>query len=215
MKDRIMSEQREEQYGVHPTLCPDGKYRWTYEVNLLKNPSMFYDLMLVMCISLGVVFVTMLAGLLYGDNLDWESLSTMALAFLGISVFFFFLCLLGYVIWAGMSGWRYAALFTMDDVSITHEQMPKEVKRGQVIGEIASLVGMAGGTFSTVGAGLLAASINAWKSDFRSVRKVKVVRRRHLIKVNELLTKNRIYAEREDLDFVAGYIRQRSPKVKK
>ena len=209
-----MAEQREKQYGVHPTLCPDGKYRWTYEVNLLKNPSIFYDLLLVMGISLGVVFVIMLAGLVYGDNLDWESLSSIVLVFSGISVFFFFLCLLGYVIWAGMSGWRYAALFTMDKESITHEQMPKEVKRGQVIGEIASLVGMAGGSLSTVGAGLLAASVSVWKTEYRSVRKVKMVRRRHLIKVNERLTKNRVYAESEDLDFVYNFICTRCEHLK-
>ncbi len=209
-----MSERREEPYGVRPTLCPDGKYRWTYEVNLLKNPSMFFDLMLAMGFSLGVVFVVMIAGLLYNDSLDWESLRTMVLVFFGISVFFFFLCLLGYVIWAGMSGWRYAALFTMDEESITHEQMPKTVKRGQVIGEIASLVGMAGGSLSTTGAGLLAASVNAWKSDFKTVRRVIPKRRRHLIKVNELFTKNRIYVENdEDYEFVLDFIYQRCPRL--
>lgn len=54
-------------------LCPDGKYRWTYEVNLYKNPSMFYDLMKVVGISLGFVFAIMIFTLIY-NGIDWDSL---------------------------------------------------------------------------------------------------------------------------------------------
>lgn len=117
------SMKKEDLYGVHPTLCADGKYRWAYEVNLLKNPSMFYDLMLVMGISLGVVYVVMLVGLLVNSRMDWESLVNALEGMFWISVFMFFLFVVGYVIWSGISGWRYAALFTMDEESVMHEQM--------------------------------------------------------------------------------------------
>lgn len=194
-------------------LCPDGKYRWIYEVNLYKNPSMFYDLMKVVGISLGFVFAIMIFTLIY-DGIDWDSLMNDLWGFMWVSLGFIVLCLIGYLIWVRLSGGRYAAMFEMDEESVMHMQMPKTVKRGQVIGEIASLVGMAGGNLSTTGAGLLAASVNAWKSDFKTVRRVLPKRRRHLIKVNELFTKNRIYVEnKEDYEFVLDFIYQRCTRV--
>jgi hypothetical protein len=39
------------------TLCPDGKYRWVYEVPMLKNPSILYDVYKVLGISFGVVWL--------------------------------------------------------------------------------------------------------------------------------------------------------------
>lgn len=52
--------------------------------------------------------------------------------------------------------------------------------------------------------------------DFASVRKVKAVPHRDLIKVNELLTKNRIFVDApEDYEFVLDYIRKRCPRVNK
>ena len=51
-------------------------------------------------------------------------------------------------------------------------------------------------------------------TDFSSVRKVKAYPRRGLIKVNQLLSHNQVYAEREDFDFVLDYIRSRCPDPK-
>ena len=47
-----------------------------------------------------------------------------------------------------------------------------------------------------------------------NVRKVKGVKRRNLIKVNEPFFFNQVYAEDEDFDFVFNYIRSHCPKVK-
>ena len=184
-------------------LCPDGKYRWTYEVNLYKNPSMFYDLMKVVGISLGFVFAIMIFALI-SDGIDWDSLMNDLWGFMWVCVGFAVLCLIGYLIWVRISGGRYAALFGMDEESVTHEQMPKTVKVGELIASV-------GDTNAT-----LATSVHAWKTDFKDVRRVIPKPRRHLIKVNELLTKNRVYVDnKEDYEFVLDYIRQRCPRIKK
>lgn len=89
------------------------------------------------------------------------------------------------------------AMFEMDEKGILHAQMAKEVKKQQVVSSI------------------LSSTFTAWKSDFPKVRHVIPVRRRDLIKVNELLTKNRIFVDDpEDYEFVLDYIRQRCPRVK-
>lgn len=208
-----MKEQNDTRVGIHPTLCPDGKYRWTYEVNLYTNMSIFADLMKVMAGCMAFVYLFAIIVILFQGDLDWDTFRSTTVGFFWVMVFFLFLGLVSYWIWARISGGRYAALFTMDEVSVTHEQMPKQVKRNMLISEIGLLTGLASNNLTLTSNSLLAASVQAWKSDFKDVRKVKMVRRRNLIKVNELLTKNRIYAEPEDLDFVAEYICDRCPRV--
>ena len=51
-------------------------------------------------------------------------------------------------------------------------------------------------------------------SEFRVVRKVKAVRWMHLIMVNEFLSRNQVYVEDEDFDFVYDYISKHCPKAK-
>ena len=115
------------------TLCPDGKYRWTYEVYLYKNMNMFYDLMKVMGIGLGFVFGIMFFVVIKND-MDLDSFVTILRTFLWVVIGTTVLSLFGYWIWAAVSGGRYAALFVMDEEGVTHVQMPKTVKRGEVIG---------------------------------------------------------------------------------
>lgn len=96
--------------------------------------------------------------------------------------------------------------------------MQKYVRQQQIVSGIGVAVGLATGKPGVIGNSLLAASvnINKWKSDFASVRKVKAVPHRNLIKVSELLTKNRIFVDNpEDYKFVLDYIRQRCPRVNK
>ena len=208
-----MNEQNDQQVGIHPTLCADGKYRWTYVVNLYTNMSIFADLMKVMAACMGLVYLMSMIVLTFNGDMDWEVFCNDTMGFFWVMVGFLFLGFVSYWIWAAISGGRYAALFTMDEEGVMHEQMPKQVKRNMLISEIGLLMGLATDNIALTSNSLLSASVQAWKSDFKDVRKVKVVRRRNLIKVNELLTKNRIYAEPEDLDFVADFICDRCPRV--
>jgi hypothetical protein len=93
--------------------------------------------------------------------------------------------------------------------------MAKGVRKQQVINEIAAMAGVAADEPGMVASSILSATFTAWNSEFRKVRHVIPVRRRDLIKVNELLTKNRIFVDDpEDYEFVLNYIRQRCPRVK-
>ena len=102
----------------------------------------------------------------------------------------------------------------MDEHGITHSQMQKHVRQQQIVSSIGVAVGLATGKPGVIGNSLLAASVNMWKTDFKDVRRVIPKRRRRLIKVNELLTKNRVFVENdEDYKFVLDFIRQRCPRL--
>ena len=43
-------------------LCPDGKYRWAYEVNMYRNPTIFYVIanMFLICYLVCVVLFSVI-----------------------------------------------------------------------------------------------------------------------------------------------------------
>ena len=197
--------------GKEVRFCSDGKYRWVYEMNLLKNPTIFFTVLKVMMISIGIVW---LFGLIIGlgdMSLDyflfWTKLTGIML---GI---FVVLTIIGVLITAAVLG-KYVVLFEMDENEVVHIQMPRQVKKAEVIGFITVLVGAMAKNPTTMGAGLLAASKSKSSSEFANVRRVKAYRKRNLIKVNQLFNKNQVYVADEDFDFVYDFIKSRCTKAK-
>lgn len=191
--------------------CPDGKYRWSYEVNLWKNPSILLDLTKVFGIILvGIWFLCVILVPLFKGHLRWHRVVDASTGFLWVVLAVAVLCLIGYVISGFVSGGRYAAYFVMDEETITHQQMKKEVERAQLIAAINMMADDDMGS-----AALLAAAQSPFITPFKKVRKIKALRHRHLIKVDELLTKNRIFVENpEDYEFVLRYLYERCPQAK-
>ena len=197
--------------GKEVRLCSDGKYRWAYEMHLLKNPTIFFTVLKVMMISLGIVW---LFGLVIGIGnmsldyfLFWTKLTGIMI---GI---FFVLTIIGVLITAAVLG-KYVVLFEMDENEVTHIQMPRQVKKAEVIGLITALVGAMAKSPTTIGAGVLATAKTKSTSEFVNVRSVKARRRFNLIKVNQLLDKNQVYVADEDFDFVYNFIKSRCINAK-
>ena len=194
-------------------LYPDGKYRWVYEVPMLKNPSILYDVYRVLGISFGIVWL--LCVLLIGceDGFALKNLWGITSGFLILMLVFLVLGLIAYLIVAWVYGWRYVVLYTMDEQEIIHQQMPRQVKKAQVLGALTAMVGGAAGNPGVVGTGLLAASRTSTTSVLANVVRLNPYRRHNLIKVNQLLNKNRIFVPDEDFDLVYDFLCQHCPKV--
>ena len=197
--------------GKEVRLCSDGKYRWVYEMNLLKNPTIFFTVLKVMMISVGIVW---LFGLVIGIGnmsldyfLFWTKLTGIMIGM------FFVLTIIGVLITAAVLG-KYVVLFEMDENEVTHIQMPRQVKKAEVIGLITALVGAMAKSPTTMGAGVLATAKTKSTSEFVNVRRVKARRRFNLIKVNQLFDKNQVYVADEDFDFVYNFIKSRCINAK-
>ena len=96
------------------TLGEDGIYRWTYHMNLIKNPSIF---LLVLKVLLGTcvgIWVVMTPILCIVDE-SWDPLvngwKTIGIVFAII----FGLTLIGYLVYAMIMGGFYIVDFTMDE----------------------------------------------------------------------------------------------------
>ncbi len=197
------------------TLCPDGKYRWVYEVPMLKNPSILFDVYKVLGISFGIVwlFNVLLIGCEEGYTL--KSLWGVTSGFLVLMGVFLVIGYIAYVIVAWTYSWKYVVLFTLDEKEVVHQQMPRQVKKATVLGALTAMVGAAAGQPGVVGTGILSASRSTSTSVLAEVARIIPCRRLHLIKVNQLLNKNRVFVPDEDFDFVYDFLCQHCTKAQK
>lgn len=201
--------------GERVTLCPDGKYRWIYEMNMLKNPSILFDVWKVFGISIGILVAFFALLIACDGDINMKVLSGLAETVGLLIAIFAVLSILGYLLFAAISGWKYVVLFIMDEKEVVHQQMPSQVKKGQVIGALTVLVGLAAKRPGVVGTGLLAQSRTTMTSVLANVARLIPCRRMNLIKVNQLLAKNRVYVPDEDFDFVYDFLCQHCVKAKK
>ena len=218
MKDTIIKTAQDLEnktyQGKEVRLCNDGKYRWAYEMHLLKNPTIFLTVLKVLMISVGIVWLFgMIITVFQGDmDLEWFMfwLKTIGIV-LGI---FVGLAIISILIMAAILKGKYVVLFEMDEKEVVHIQMPRQVKKAEVIGWITVLVGAMAKNPTTIGAGMLAASKSKSTSVFANVRHVRACRWRNLIKVNQLLNKNQVYVSAEDFDFVYNFIKSHCTNAK-
>lgn len=196
-------------------LYPDGKYRWVYEVPMLKNPTILIDVFKVLGISFGIVwlFTVLVIGCEEGYTL--ENLWGITSGFLMLMGVFLVIGCIAYFIVAWCYGWKYVVLFTLDERQVVHQQMPRQVKKATVLGALTAMMGGAAGKPGVVGSGLLAASRSTLTSDFVDVTRLIPCRCHNLIKVSQLLSKNRVFVPDEDFDFVYNYLCQHCPRAKK
>lgn len=185
----------------------DGVYRWVYELNLYTNPTILFLIWKIfgfLCLGMWILMVLMDIG---DSDFWWGGFFDVTRVCLLFTLGFLLLCLVGYLVYAMMMGGKYCVLFEMDEKGVNHIQMAPQVKKAEAIGLLTMLIGAAAGKPGVVGTGLLAGARTSLYSSFDTLKSVEPFPRRNLIKVNELLSKNQVYAEDEDFPFVLDFIR--------
>ena len=197
------------------TMCPDGKYRWVYELDMYKSSVIIKEIWRAMGIAIVIVLAILFAINIMDSDL-METLQFIAQAACILFGIFLVLSIIGYLVFAFIIGGKYCVVFEMDEEGINHKQHQKHVKKSELIGAITILAGMAGGNLSTVGTGVLAAARTSMLTYFDDVKELEILPKERLIRLNETLSRNQVYAEDEDFAFVANYIqtRCRNAKVK-
>ena len=195
------------------TMCNDGKYRWVYELNMYKSTAIIKEVWRAMAIAvvivLGFLFVINIM-----DNDLMETLQFVGQAACILIGILLVLSVVGYLFFSYMIGGKYCVVFEMDENGINHRQHEKHVKKVQLLGAITAMTGAAGGSLGTAGTGVLAATRTSMYTGFDDVKELEILPKEHLIRLNETLNRNQVYAENEDFAFVADYIKARCRNAK-
>ena len=206
-----MNEKKIPPEGGAIRLCPDGKYRWYYEYPMLKNPTVLFTVwkvLLLAALAPGLVVLFSELG-----NGFVAAIRQFALVY-GITFGgLFVLSCLSYLLLAAIYGFHYIVLFEMDEQGVTHIQQEKQFRKAQAMGWLTALAGAAAGRPGPAGTGVLAATKRQTTSEFRNVSTVIGLKKRNTIKVNQLLSKNQVYVQSADYDFVWDYITSRCTKA--
>ena len=195
------------------SMCPDGKYRWVYELDMYKSSAIIKELWRVLLIT-GAIVLIILFGISIMDGDLMETLQFVAQAAAILFGIFLVLSIVGYLIFAYIIGGKYCVVFEMDEGGINHKQHPKHVKKAQLIGALTALAGAGTGNLGTAGTGVLAAARTTLYTGFDDVKEVEILPEEHLIRLNEALNRNQVYAADEDFAFVANYIKARCRNAK-
>ena len=189
----------------------DGTLCWTYFQSLWSNPTILYTLLKVMGVSVLIVMLIIGGiGLMEGSF----AVSEMLMIGGGLAVGMTALSLIGYAVYAAVSGGEYGMLFFMNDAIIVHMAMPKEAKRGDRVSDMAVLVGALTGNPTLAGMGLANYGRNAMESKFAEVKSITQDRAHDLINVRSGFEFNHIYAAPAQYDFVLSHIANHCPNVR-
>ncbi len=192
------------------TLGPDGKYRWTYEMSLFRNPTVFLLVWKILFFSFALVFgfimvLSVCEGNLTGEAfLGYLKISGIVMAVLTV------ISAVAMLIYAAIMGGKYVVDFEMDEKGVLHAQTPAQAKKARKLAAVTAAAGAAAGHLSTVAAGINASRTEKY-TEFARVKKVVPAPRRDLVKLNQTLHRNQVYALPEDFDFVLSYIRAHVP----
>lgn len=185
--------------------CPDGKYRWMYEMPMLSNPTLMITILKVIALTFGILIGILFVADLIGGNLD-TFIGSLPVILIVCGVFLV-LGVVSYLIVVIWFGGKYIVFFEMDEKGVDHIQAPYQYKKAEAIKVLGALAGIASPNVPALtGIALLIGTNNVQSSNWDSVKNVKVVRKRHVIYVNEMLIKNQVYAADGDFDFVENYI---------
>ena len=209
-----MSEFEGEYVTENIVKCEDGVYRWYYEFPMMKNPTILFTVYKVLGISFGAVYLFVAIFALADSYSNAEDFIKMTGGYLLFYLVFVVIGFISYVIVAALYGWKYTVLFEMYEDRIVHIQTPKRFKKAEAIAWLTMFAGVVSGNIGRVGQGLLIATKQSSTSVYKSIRTVKVRKRRHTIFLNQLLDRNQIYADDADFEFVRDYILKRCVNAK-
>ena len=200
----------------HVRRGPDGVFRWYYALPMLKNPVILFTVWKVLGIAVLAVYLFLLiVNAATGSFSGWSGFGRLTGAFALLALGLGVLAVLAYLLVAAAYGWHYIVLFEMDETGIRHIQAPRQFKNAEALAWMALLGGAAAGQPSAAATGLLAMTRNVSTSEFARVRSVAVRPRQDLIRLNQRLERNQVYAAPEDFDFVRDHILARCGEAKK
>ena len=191
-------------YPDRVTLCDDGVYRWSYDMDMWHNRFMLRHVLTIVCAMSVLVSLTMLAAF----GLNRVSPRLAALLFIIPMGALSALTLLIYLICALAMRGNYHLRFEMDENKIVLVQTAETENRNRVLTTVSTVTGIAAGQRNKayrVNATLRAAD-SVGTTAFADVTRVRLFPDDDVIDLWEWFGMNQIYVPREDYALVRDFM---------
>ena len=191
-----------------------GAYHWVYHLDMKKNPE---PLRVVIKLIFGVTFAVALlvaVMLVLGSNGVGYSLMIFCAVGGGLGAV---MALVAWCVWlveGARRGWHYLYEYLMTEERVVVLQTPEEQAHSEKLAAASFVLSVVNGSPTLAAAGTAALAGVRVDSVYKDVRKVIAVRRHDLIKVNNRLMHNVVYADARQYDFVWSYITSHCPNAK-
>lgn len=189
-----------------------GAYHWIYRMHMLKNPTV--PIMFTKAfggIMGGVVLIMSLVHLFNGDP---EYIPGTFLVFLAITGGFILLFMIIWLCMAAARGGWYIVEHMMDERKVVYLSTLEDKKKTRGWAIVGFFLAMASDDMTMAGNSVALAASERFDSTYTDVKSIQAVRRRDLIKVNNVLQRNTIYAYPHQYEFVWNYITSHCPNAK-
>ena len=193
------------------TVDGNGNYRWTYKLDMIKVPVLRNIIMKIIFFScLGVGAFIGLINLIQGEDLDVILTGAGIMAIVGLVILV--ITFVVYYIVISIHGRYYTVDHLMNEEGVEHIQSPEEDAQSDKMRKLVFVLELLDPDPAAMG--LAMAGQEHLISKYQDVKKVVAARRYGLIKVNNALQHNHIYAYPEQYEFVWNYITRHCPNAK-
>ncbi len=189
-----------------------GNFHWIYRLNMLKNPVVLYMIIKIILGVCGGIGIFIFIMLLLNHNTFGSAFKGFAIVTFGIGGLMLLIASIAYLIVTAMHGSWYIVEHRMNMDRVDHLQTHEEKEQSRKLKAAVFVIGLLSDDPSSMGLALGAAE--EMTSSFKDVKKIIADRRHNLIKVNNMLQHNHIYAYPHQYEFVLDYICRHCPSAK-
>ena len=193
----------------------NGAYHWKYYLDMRKNPAPLFAVLKIICFScLGVALFAGILSATAGANGIVYSIRLFLLLGFGLGAF---MSLIAWAVWrigSAARGYKYVWEYSMSREKIIVLQTPEEQERSRAAAGVMFLLFLLDSDTSMAAAGSAMLASSRVDSNYADVRHIIADRRHDLIKVNNALMHNAVYAYPQQYDFVWNYITAHCPGAK-
>ncbi len=118
----------------------DGKFRWSYDFSLYRNPTILILLWKIFFFILLGMFILMLILQTPQDGFQ-KAITGLAPVFGALLAGMLILISFAYLLYAIIMGGKYSVIFEMDETGIKHIQLTRQFERAQLLSYLSMLAG--------------------------------------------------------------------------
>lgn len=189
-----------------------GAYHWVYHLDMKRNPVLLLVLLKIMVYICGGMAVFMFFATWLNHNTFAEAVKAFAIVFFGIGGSLALVTYISWLIIMKIHGGNYTVEHLMTEDRIEHLQTQEEQEQSKKVKAMVFVLGMLSDDPGAVG--LAMGGQEEMTSRYADVKKIIASPRHDLIKVNNVLQHNHIYAYPHQYEFVWNYITSHCPSAK-